>query len=97
MRLLHVEVLEKMADAVAAVERAADDMVEAEAGFPVFDHVPKRVRKVGWGCAKDWHGSTNPAKYSIGKCGGTAFNGEVVTPQGLFSELFRPKRRRTDI
>jgi hypothetical protein len=87
MWLLHPEVLKEMADAIAAIERAAHDMVEAEAGFSILDHVPERVRKVGWRGAKDWHGSTNPAKYSIGKCMVVTFNGEVVISQGLFLDF----------
>jgi hypothetical protein len=42
MGLLHVEVLEEMAYTIAAVERATHDVVEAEAGLSVFDHVPER-------------------------------------------------------
>src|SRR5579859_576394 len=49
--LLHREVLKEMANAITAVERAADNMIEAQAGFPVLDHVPERVRKVYWGCS----------------------------------------------
>ena len=59
MGLLHLEVLEEVAYAVTAVKRAADDMIEAKAGFSVFDHIPERCREVDWSCSESGHGLTN--------------------------------------
>ena len=39
MRFLHFEVRKEVSDAVSAIERAADDMVEAQAAFSVVDNL----------------------------------------------------------
>jgi esterase/lipase len=59
MGLFHLEVLEEMAHAVTAVQRTADDMIEAKAGFSVFDHIPERRRQVDWSGSESGHGLTD--------------------------------------
>ena len=46
MRLLHVEIVKEVADAVATIQRTSNHVIQAEAGFPVFNDVPQRVRQI---------------------------------------------------
>jgi hypothetical protein len=46
-----------MTHTVTAVEWASHDMIEAEAGLSILDHVPQNVRKVDWGESKSVHGA----------------------------------------
>jgi hypothetical protein len=42
MGSLHLEILEKMAHAISAIERASHDVVETEARLSIVDHVPEQ-------------------------------------------------------
>lgn len=58
MRLLHFKILKQVTHAVTAVERATYNVIEAEAGFSIFDYVSKRLRQV-YRCGSEVrHGSS---------------------------------------
>ncbi|GHC99905.1 hypothetical protein GCM10019060_33020 [Novosphingobium pokkalii] len=52
VRALHLEVVEQVPHAVAAIEWAPDDMVQAEAGFPIFHDIAKARRQMS-GCPSE--------------------------------------------
>ncbi|EAQ23582.1 hypothetical protein ROS217_07889 [Roseovarius sp. 217] len=52
MRSLHFIIVKKMSHAVCTIERAAYDMIEAEARFSVFNDIFNILRQIFWGRSK---------------------------------------------